>query len=218
MGRKNLVRDNFHPYHVWARTNNREWYFLPQDQVWNIFFRYSKEITEDYGAKIHALVLMSNHFHFLLTTPLGNLGELMNQFLREISKSVNRTIGRSNHVFGGPYKWSLIRGSVSYQHCLKYVYRNPVKAGLASSVEEYRFSSLQYVLGLRDSYFPLAPSMFDDDGVLALPQADQLAWFNFKHTQQEDDCIRRGLRHRQFKIVADPKTRKIPAIFQPPPT
>jgi putative transposase len=182
--------------------------------VWSVFNRYCLEITEKYDARIHALVVMSNHFHLLLTTPRQNLDEAMNQLMREVSRSINRTAGRINHVFGGPYKWSLIYGPLYYANALKYVYRNPVKAGLCSVVEEYPYSSLQQLLTPEGSAFPIFPSALDDWGILRLPPIAQLNWLNLAFKENEDDCIRRALRHKIFEITPDPKTRQVPDLFQ----
>jgi hypothetical protein len=103
-----------------------------------------------------------------------------------------------------------------YQHALKYVYRNPVKAGLCSLVEEYEFSSLRYHLTNNDLGFPICESTYYPWGMLGLSPIAQLNWLNLKYDEKEEDCIRRALSRRAFRITCDPKTRKMPGIFKEP--
>jgi putative transposase len=37
MPRKKLIYTDQFPYHVTARSNNKEWFYLPISEVWNIF-------------------------------------------------------------------------------------------------------------------------------------------------------------------------------------
>ena len=59
-------------YHVISRGHRRENIFnsdLDREQ----FLRRLKESILKYGIKLHAYVLMNNHYHLLLETPKGNL-------------------------------------------------------------------------------------------------------------------------------------------------
>src|SRR5581483_5588273 len=103
MARKNLYRSSVHPYHVTARSNNGEWFYIPTLEAWNIFVECAFAISVAYGAKIHAFVLMSNHFHLLVSTPDSNLDDVMQYFLREAGKLINLKAKRINHIFGGRY-------------------------------------------------------------------------------------------------------------------
>ncbi len=205
MGRQPLIRTSNFPYHVTVRSNNRDWFYLPIDHVWSIFNAYLFKTQEQFNVEIHAFVLMSNHIHLLLTTPGANLDVAMKYFLRESCRSVNRTAGRINHLFGGPYKWSLIGDPVYYRHAYKYVYRNPVKAGVCSRIENYPFSTR----GKGPTLVIMTPSRFD----AALPESRLLEWLNVGYSKEEDDCVRRALRRREFKFAPDRQSHKLPSLF-----
>jgi putative transposase len=130
MPRKNLIRSNVYPYHVTARGNNKASFPCEPYQTWEIFNEKILEVQKKFGVKIHAFVMMSNHFHLLITTPHEDLGKVMETFMRSITRTMNAKSGRTGRVFGGPYHWSLINSNVYYDCALKYVYRNPVKAKL----------------------------------------------------------------------------------------
>src|SRR5690606_20442105 len=102
-----------------------------------------------------AVVLMPNHFHMILTVPMHDLGVVMNRLMTSVSRRANLFSGRTGHLFGGPYFWSLIASFRYYGHALKYVYRNPVKGGLCERVERYPFGSLHGLLGYSHLPFPI---------------------------------------------------------------
>ncbi len=213
MARKHLIRTSVLPYHVYARTNNREWLFAKPEIAWEIFIRLLNIVTQDYGARIHGFVMMANHFHLILSTPLSNLDRIMQYLLRETTKSMNRVSGRINHLFGGPYKWSLISEAGQYPHIVKYMYRNPVKAGITQSVEDYSWSTVTQQLNpKRDAQIPLHKSIFELPPRIG-SRATNLDWLNIAYSAEEDDCVRRGLKRREFKFSPDRISKRMPAIF-----
>src|SRR5579862_9917763 len=100
MPRKNTIKAANLPYHIWARSNNRDWFYLPTEKMWEICINQLFNVTIAYGLRVHAFTLMDNHYHLLASTPFSNLGSIMNYFMREVSREVNQTTGRTNHVFG----------------------------------------------------------------------------------------------------------------------
>lgn len=205
MPRKKFFPTDLYPYHVTARSHNKEWFDLPMIDVWDIFSRYLYFITLAYGVRIHSFVLMNNHFHMLLTTPNANLSEAMNYLMREVSKSIGRESGNINQVFGGPYHWSMIRNRLYYEHAYKYVYRNPVEARICKRVESYAFSTLPGLLGSAHLPFPA----FDNMNLIADP-GRQLSWLNAPYPDMEFlDDIRKALRHKEFEFHSHGNSRII---------
>lgn len=205
MPRKRFVANGMYPYHVSSRCINKEWFQLPMEDVWNIFGRYLHFISHAYCVTIHAFVLMNNHFHLLVTTPQSNLDQAMNYFLREVSRSIGIESGRINQVFGGPYFRSMISDSIHYQQAYKYVYRNPVEAGLCNFVEEYKYSSLAGLIGQVWLPFPAFDNQF-----LIQDTGRCLRWLNTPFPSENvKDQIRKALRREEFKFSRDPKTGEI---------
>jgi REP element-mobilizing transposase RayT len=201
--RKHYPTDRY-PYHVTARAWNKEWFPLPLDESWKIYSHYLFLITLMYNVRIHAFVLMNNHFHMLITTPEANLSQAMNYLMREVSKATNRQSGRINQVFGGPYHRSVIKNRLYYQHAYKYVYRNPIEAGVSERVENYSFSTLRGLLGLEQLPFPA----FDNNDLITNPQA-QLDWLNTPYPYPEMlEDMRRALKHEECEFYADKNTQQ----------
>lgn len=142
MPKRKLIYTDYYPYHVTARSNNKEWFYLEKPVVWTVFVEILNELNESHGLRVHAFVLMSNHYHLICTCSDQDLGRVMQQLQQRVSKRINKIAGRINHVFGGPYSGSLITTPTYYKTVLKYVYRNPVAGGLSDDVSQYLFSTL----------------------------------------------------------------------------
>jgi putative transposase len=71
--RKPIERSRHNYYHITARSNNREFFYLPILNVWDIMSSKLAQLQCEHGIKIAAFVLMNNHFHLLVLTYLGYL-------------------------------------------------------------------------------------------------------------------------------------------------
>lgn len=135
-------------YHVMARGNRRERIF--RDDVDRHFFCQTLgEACEKTGWRVHAWVLMRNHYHLMLETPEANLVAgmkwLQNTYTRRFN-SRHRLWGR---LFGDRYKAVLSEGSSDYYYSslMDYIHLNPVRVGLVrivedQSVRDYPWSSV----------------------------------------------------------------------------
>ena len=85
---------------------------------------------------------MSNHYHLIITTPNEDIDKFMYELNKSISLLVRLESSRINQIFGGRYKWSIIDNRSYLYNVLRYVYQNPVRAGLAKRCEHYPYSSL----------------------------------------------------------------------------
>jgi putative transposase len=210
MPRKIVPPNIDHPYHVTARCHNREWFELPLPQVWNVMENYLFLVSKLYEIKIHAFVLMPNHFHLLISTPSANLGETMRYFMRESSREINRLSGRINQTYGSRYHCSLVPSFHYYMTVYKYIYRNPVRASLCELVEEYPFSTLNGLLGQRPLFIPLA-----DDQLIFSPQFSDstISWLNQKTETGLDEEVRIALKRPTFSFSTDRNTGK-PSVLE----
>jgi putative transposase len=100
------------------------------------------------GLVCHAYCLMGNHYHLLVETPLANLGEAMHRINRGYVQQFNKAHNREGHLFERRYR-SWVMGSQARQmEALRYVVRNPVRAGLCSAAAEWPWSSHRAAAGL----------------------------------------------------------------------
>lgn len=199
MPRKPLLYCSGIPYHVTARANNKEWFYLPIDQVWEIFASKIAYLQKHYEIKVFAFVLMSNHYHLLLeTSDKFYLGEVMQILQKSVSREINFRAGRMNHVFGGPYKGCIVGSPNYYAAVLKYIYRNPVQAGLCFKAEEYRFSTMsasadltRILLSEPTDFMHYVPSSLTDFCV----------WINRSEDEAKTALIAKALHKTGFKLA-----------------
>jgi putative transposase len=95
-----------------------------------------------YRVQLYAYVLMTNHVH-LLMTPADELGisRVMQHLGRMYVLYVNSTYRRSGTLWGGRHKASLINAAEYLLTCYRYIELNPVRAGMVTVPEAYRWSS-----------------------------------------------------------------------------
>jgi REP element-mobilizing transposase RayT len=202
MPKKPLVRSDLFPYHVVNRCNNREWFALPMEIMWRLMTYELYRMSVLTGARIHAFVLMSNHYHLLISTPKEDLGCVMREFGRSATLAYNRISGRTGHLFSGRYRESMIRTATYYSNALKYIYRNPVRAEAVRAVEDYPYSSLYGQLGKQHLPFPVWHPQVERLGINLVPEhyEDLVDWLNETPNPQDQEAIRRALRRRVFKL------------------
>lgn len=201
MPRRKLIESKENPYHLTLRTNNRDWFDLPMPVVWDIMERYLHFVHHAFATHVHAFVLMSNHLHLIARFPNGGLADAMQYFGRETSRSIGYATDRINHVWGGRYYRSEIRGFHHYMNVYKYVYRNPVEAGITGTVESYPYSTLPGLLGLRRLLIPVA-----EDTLLFGDPVWSLAWLNTAPRPDDRESMRRALRRLEFGFLKDKHT------------
>jgi putative transposase len=202
MGRKNLIRASYLPYHVTARTNNKEWFDLPLCEVWLLIQNALKEAEEIHHVEIVSFVLMGNHYHMLLITPESNLDSFMYEFNKRLSLKIRKSTGRINKIFGGRYKWCLIQSQNYFLNCYRYVYQNPVRAGVVEKCEDYPYSTLRAVLGKVHFSVPVHDKYgFKDDY--------GLMWLNKKLDIVEIDELKKKLARSTLVDLKTKSRRKI---------
>lgn len=197
MPRKKLVESCEYPYHITNRSNNREFFSTPLPLLWKIIIDKVFYLDHHFNIKSHAFVLMSNHYHWILSTPNENLSRGMTYFHREVARCANREVGRINHFFGGRYKWCSIQNERYYWNAVKYVFRNPVKANLCSKVEDYRYSSLKK--GSEDTRFRMNDFFNNSQRSIEL----DLDWLNEAFNPDMNESLKKALRRRTFQLPKD---------------
>jgi putative transposase len=198
--RKTLFRTSEYPYHLYARSNNKEWFDLDMSTCWDIFLRHLAKTREKYFIQIHAFTLMNNHFHWLASTPEENLDEAMRYFMTLTSSEIAKMTGRINHVYGGRYKWSLITNPVHYANVYRYVYQNPLRAGICKSIVDYKFCSYT------DNRLKVDPiEGFSEH--LPISKLESDIWIDSLISEEGIKLIRQAVKKTTFKYSRDPKSK-----------
>ena len=134
-------------YHVMARGNRREAIYRDDDDR-RYFLKTLGEACTRTGWRIHAWVLMGNHYHLVIETPEANLVAGMQWLQNTYTRRFNVRHRLWGRLFGDRYKSVLVEGAgYYYETLLDYVHLNPVRAGLGDrrrgqSVFDYAWSSV----------------------------------------------------------------------------
>ena len=99
------------------------------------------EISEIWNANIAAYCLMPNHYHVLLQTPEGNISRCMRHLNGLYTQRFNRRHGFDGQLFRGRYKSILVCDDSHLLQLVRYIHKNPVKAGMVKEMGEYEWSS-----------------------------------------------------------------------------
>ena len=136
-----------YPHHIIQRGNNRQAVFsIPAD--YEMLLVLLHEAAQKFDVAIHAYVLMTNHFHLLATPATENGLPLMMQAVgRRYVRYFNDTQRRSGTLWEGRYRSTLIETDRYLLICMAYMDLNPVRAGIASRAEDFRWSSHRHYIG-----------------------------------------------------------------------
>lgn len=90
---------------------------------------------------VHEFVVMPNHFH-LLTTPQATNLEMCLQLIKgSFSSRRIKELGFKGEFWQSSFFDRRVRDAAEYQKFKEYIHQNPVKKFLASTPEQYTYSS-----------------------------------------------------------------------------
>jgi len=138
-------------YHVTNRGNDKKPIF--KDDIDRArFLEILSQSVGIYQVVVHSFVMMTNHYHLLVETPLGNLAEFMRHFNITYTSHFNRRHKRTGHLFQGRYKSVLVDIDPYLSMVSRYIHLNPVKVrGLMGKPPA---EQLAYVAGYQWSSLP----------------------------------------------------------------
>lgn len=198
MPRQKLIRVTRVPYHVTIRTYQQKFFELPMNKVWEILLESLKESQAHCQVQLISLVLMGNHYHMLVITPNGDLDIFMFEVNRRFAIKMRKQLDNETPIFKGRYKWTIIRSMVYFKQCYRYVYQNPLRAGLCQRVEEYPYSTLNYIVEGKRFPIPIHDK-------LGFKDYYNLIWLNYPVSTEELSLIRKNLRKSVFEMTNSPK-------------
>jgi putative transposase len=138
-----------YPHHVIQRGNNRQAIFAKTADYQRLLDLLDDNARQ-FEVAIHAYVLMSNHFHLLLTPQTADgLPQMMQAVGRRYVRYFNDSQQRSGTLWEGRYRSTLIQTERYLLACMAYIDLNPVRAGLVTQAADYPWSSHGHYIGRR---------------------------------------------------------------------
>ena len=136
---------------MFNRGNGKNAIFL-DDKDYRRFIEILAAYCAQKNCKIYHWALMSNHYHLLMELEEPKeLSKIMAGIARSYVHYFHKKYSSAGHIFQDRFKSQAIEKETYLLACGRYIERNPVKAGIAVSAEEYPYSSARfYVHAERD--------------------------------------------------------------------
>lgn len=124
---------------------DRSYIFEDIDDI-NLYIRTMYNLSNELGLKIIAYCIMNNHAHILIKTEdIHKLSKYMQRLNTKFGRYYNDRHERVGYVFRDRYKSEGIYCEEQLYNCIKYIYDNPVKAGICNTPEEYPYSNYKKI-------------------------------------------------------------------------
>lgn len=180
-------------YHIIIRGINRQIIFEEEEDSVKFIknLRKYREISE---YKLFAYCLMGNHLHLLLKVGKEPLETIMRRICGSYVLWYNKKYSRIGYLFQDRFKSEPIEDYSYFLTVLRYIFQNPVKAGIVTKVQNYVWSNYtDYIKGndITDTDFAL--SIFHIDREKALS-----SFIEFINQENDDKCMGKPDR-RQIK-------------------
>jgi REP element-mobilizing transposase RayT len=208
-------------YHITARGNERRpIYRIDADR--RHFLELLAHWRDRFRCRLHAYVLMENHYHLLLETPEANLSRAMQWLNVSYTVWFNRRYQRSGHLLQGRFKALVVEPETWALGLSRYLHLNPVRVrrlgldkgaqkqhrlglGRAPSPEliqerleklrSYRWSSYRAYAGMER-----APAWLQTESVLAFGGGRRRERFG-RYRHYCEQAVREGLAEKPWEKV-----------------
>jgi REP-associated tyrosine transposase len=175
-----------YPYHLTHRGNRGgDVFFTPADR--DRYREWLGEYGADYGLEVWAYCLMSNHVHLVVAPGRADslAGAIGRTHMRH-ARHINRAQGWSGHLWANRF-YSTALDTDHLWHAVRYVERNPVRAGMCGRAEDYAWSSARaHALGEADPLLALGRPFPDPARV-----ADWSRWLAGEPPPEAVEMLRR---------------------------
>ena len=128
---------------------------------YRVYLALLQKNSQDTDVGICAYCLMDNHVHLLVYDPGCQIALFMKKTGVSYSLYYNKKYERSGHLFQNRYHSEAVENEAYFLTVLRYILRNPEKAGICraeeygwSSFSEYRNADTFLKLNLVKTYFP----------------------------------------------------------------
>lgn len=127
-------------YHIILRGNNKQQIFL-DDEDYTRFLNIVSGYKERYDFMLLAYCLMGNHIHLLIKTDETPLSTIMKSIVVKFVYYYNVKYQRVGHLFQDRFKSEPVESEPYLLQVVRYIHKNPIKAGICSNYADYKFSS-----------------------------------------------------------------------------
>ncbi len=151
------------------------------------FLEILKKSKEKDGFDLIAWCLMPNHVHLLIHENEVRLETIFRRIGATYVYWYNGKYERTGHLFQDRFKSEPVEDDTYFLTVIRYIHRNPVKAGLCEKPEDYAYSSLR--------------NYFENDGLhdsaMVREMMDESRFMEWNAQAVEDECMDIAARPRK---------------------
>jgi putative transposase len=155
-------------YHVVGKATGTDRLFVARND-YEHFLALLARVVDRFHWHCRAYCLMGSHYHLMVETPEPNLAAGMHRLNGMYGQAFNRRHRRSGHLFADRYYSVLVSKESHALELVRYIARNPVRAGLCVAADTWTWSSYPATVGVSEQ-----PTFLESDQVLR--------WFSRKPT------------------------------------
>lgn len=171
-------------YHSSPGYLSEHWDHLHESERWIIWRNVFMKMERNGNFTLHAFVMLRTHVHILFSTPNMEENFVMESLHQELKRFFQMT-----EVLELPLLSEKIDSYQQLLNTYRYIYRNPVEAGVVEKVEDYPYSSLFIQLGGKMNF----TNVMDPVNLIQHPNRI-LTWLN----QHDENFLYTGYRHRHL--------------------
>lgn len=203
-------------YHVILRGVNQQRIFeQPEDyeamarMMENVRTKNTrKEVVEEPNYFLYAYCMMDNHVHMLIQPNGLEPGEVMKRIMMSYAIYFNNKYERVGHLFQDRYKSKVVEDEGYFFTVMRYIMRNPVKAGICKHPSEYMHSSWQELMTVGERMEH--PQKTDKEGLspfvlLCYPELDT-------NKEIEDEVQRYNKAKKEWDMTKEGKEPKMKSM------
>lgn len=177
-------------YHIMLRGINQQ-QILEDREDNDKFIGILKDCKFISGYKLYAYCLMGNHLHLIMRVEKEPLEQIFKRICGRYVYWYNAKYRRVGHLFQDRFKSEPIEDEGYFLRVLRYIHKNPVKAGLVKKLGEYPYSSYNCYMESEGD------SLVDIDFALDMMSREQLEEF---HSEASEDTYL-DIRERPFRLT-----------------
>lgn len=162
-------------YVVTRRCVQRQFFLLPVPDIQNFFLYCLAYAARRFDVRVHALCVMSNHFHLVGTDVFAQMPNFMQWLDCMLARGLNRFHGRRGYFWeGGSYNCVKPIEPGDVLDKMVYTVVNPVAAGLVPRGEDWPGLRTGTLEDGPETFHVTKPHLFFDPNNLDLPETVDL--------------------------------------------
>jgi len=175
-------------YHVMWRGANRQEIFHDEEDC-RRFLQTTQKYKLVSEMQVYAWCLMNNHVHFLLKEGNEELSSTMKRMGVSYAWYYNQKYGTTGHLFQDRFRSEQVESRRQFFTVVRYIHQNPVKAGMVSKVDEWKWSSCLNYYGIKNEFRGLLDQNFIFQMIADDPTEALNRFKEFNEGENQDECL-----------------------------